>query len=183
MHSFDSQTPEQELLCAFEQSGNKELLGIVLERYTLILMGVCMKYLKDSNSAQDILQQVFIKAILTIEKQRIDNLGGWLYRVAKNECLDYLRKYKNHTDVDDLAYRLEQEELNLEDHLKKESDVQALKKAMESLKEEQRVCIELFYLKQKSYQEIVEMTKFDIKQVKSNIQNGKRNLKIKLESQ
>jgi len=70
-------------------------------------------------------------------------------------------------------------------HLNNESvldrDMEALKKCIGELKSEQKECITLFYLEEKCYQEIAEELNFDLKKVKSHIQNGKRNLKICME--
>ena len=52
-----------------------------------------------------------------------------------------------------------------------------LKDCLEKLSSEQKDCVEMFYYKEKSYQEISDITNFDIKKVKSYIQNGKRNLR------
>lgn len=175
--------PEKELIRLYGTDRNPEWLGIALERYTVILIGVCMKYLKDQEEAKDIVQQVFIKALHTLKQQQVDNLGGWLYRVAKNECLDHLRKQTYNSDIETAQYHLQAEDTDLTTYLQQDITITALHKAIGELKEDQKICIELFYLQQKSYQEISEITKFEIKQVKSNIQNGKRNLKIKLEEQ
>ena len=66
---------------------------------------------------------------------------------------------------------------------KREQEYVALEKAMAGLNEEQRICVELFYMKDKSYNEIADITGYSLNNVKSYIQNGKRNLKIKLETQ
>ena len=63
----------------------------------------------------------------------------------------------------------------------KEVQYTQLEKAIEELNEDQRKCIELFYLKEKSYNDIVDLTGYTMNEVKSFIQNGKRNLKIKLD--
>ena len=63
----------------------------------------------------------------------------------------------------------------------KEAQYTSLETAIEELYEDQRKCIELFYLKEKSYNDIVDITGYTMNEVKSFIQNGKRNLKIKLE--
>lgn len=174
---------EKELLRLYATDRNPEWLGIALERYTILLVGICMKYLKEQEEARDIVQQVFIKALHTLEKQQIDNLGGWLYRVAKNECLDYLRKLTYNRNIEEEQHYLQAEDTDLSAYLERDITIEALHKAIGELKQDQKICIELFYLQQKSYQEIAEITKFEIRQVKSNIQNGKRNLKIKLEEQ
>jgi RNA polymerase sigma-70 factor (ECF subfamily) len=63
----------------------------------------------------------------------------------------------------------------------KEQSLQLLEKGLENLDEEQRICLKMFYLEKKSYQEITEFTGYDLNKVKSYIQNGKRNLKIFME--
>lgn len=69
-----------------------------------------------------------------------------------------------------------------QEHLKeRENQIVMMEKAVETLNEEQKKCINLFYLKNKSYQEIVEMTGYTANEVKTYIQNGKRNLKLKME--
>jgi RNA polymerase sigma-70 factor (ECF subfamily) len=76
-------------------------------------------------------------------------------------------------------------ESSYELHLNNESvldrDLDALKKCIDLLKDEQKECIKLFYLEELCYQEIVDSTSFELKKVKSYIQNGKRNLKICME--
>ena len=62
-----------------------------------------------------------------------------------------------------------------------DQDLEALKKCIDQLKNEQKECIKLFYLEEKCYQEIAESTNYELKKVKSYIQNGKRNLKICME--
>jgi RNA polymerase sigma-70 factor (ECF subfamily) len=61
-----------------------------------------------------------------------------------------------------------------------EDTLQALESALGTLNDKQRTCIDLFYMQQKSYEEISTITGLDIKEVKSHLQNGKRNLKIKM---
>ncbi len=181
MTRSNDQISEQELLQRYRKDGNKEWLGKILSRYIVVLTGVCLKYVPYQDEAQDIVQQVFIKALKTLEIQDIDNLGGWLYKVAKNECLDSLRKNYRQIHIEIQDQKLKFEATDPDEQLEQEQTLTLLSAAINQLKEEQRVCINLFYLQNKSYQEISDCTKFDIKQVKSNIQNGKRNLKIILE--
>lgn len=173
---------DEELVSRFRGDGNNDWLGIVLERYTVLLFGVCMKYLKHEEQAKDAVQQVFLKALSEIPKYTIDNVGGWLYQVARNFCLSALRSKKNYTDEEQLQYIAQPEEVPLSLLLEKEKDIDRLKVALLDLKEDQRICVASFYLEKKSYGQIAELTGFSIKQVKSHIQNGKRNLKLKLES-
>lgn len=172
---------DEELLARFRADGNNDWLGILLERYTLLLFGVCMKYLKHEEQAKDCVQQVFLKALSEVPKYKIDNMGGWLYQVAKNMCLSLLRSKKDHSSEDQLQYLVQPEEIPLSALIEKERHIDKLKAELGNLKEDQRICIASFYLEKKSYHQIAEETGFDIKQVKSHIQNGKRNLRMKLE--
>ena len=172
---------DDELLRRYYADGNNDWLGIILERYTLLLFGVCMKYLKDEEPAKDMVQQVFLKALSEAAKYRIDNIGGWLYRVAKNQCLTVLRDKKTFTGEEPLKYLEQPEETSLHLHWQQVKDTDKLKRMLEELKEEQKRAIILFYLEKKTYAEIAGLTGWGINQVKSHIQNGKRNLKLKLE--
>ncbi len=173
---------DQELLEKFYARGDMELLGVLLERYTLVLFGVGMKYLKAEERAKDMVQQVFLKALSEIPKYRIDNIGGWLYRVAKNDCLSTLRQEQRLRELE-LPPDLVQPEAPDERELWHEDlSYSLMDQAIKSLKQEQRVCIVLFYYEKKSYQEISDHTGFDIKQVKSHIQNGKRNIRLMVEA-
>ena len=175
-HISDSQ-----LLDLYQSDHNKEWMGILLERYTLLLLGVCMKYLKDENEARDCVQQVFLKVLQEAGKYRIDYFKSWLYMVAKNYCLMRLRD-KGLKGVKELSEKHGAiEENNKQELLQNEKAYDLLEEALKELGEEQRQCVILFYLKKNSYTQISEKTGYSMMQVKSYIQNGKRNLKILLE--
>lgn len=168
------------LLERFYADCNNEWLGIILERYTYLLLGVCMKYLKNEEEAKDAVQQIFLKAITELGKYKIDYLKSWLYMVAKNHCLMKLRD--KHIIVSAEEQRgLTAQETDKQSLMDKEMALTYLEKALDELNAEQKTCVTLFYLQKRSYQEIAEQTGFSLLQVKSHIQNGKRNLKILVE--
>lgn len=173
---------DKELLQRFWQTQNNEWLGILLQRYTLLLLGVCMKYLKDETDARDCVQQIFLKVIQEAGKYRIDYFKSWLYMVAKNQCLTLLRDKKGKTSVelDDTNSHAADVDGLPEEGAQAVSD-EMLREALQELNEEQYKCVTLFYLKKKSYQEISENTGYPMLKVKSHIQNGKRNLKISIQ--
>jgi RNA polymerase sigma-70 factor (ECF subfamily) len=179
---FDHYT-DQELLDRYRNEQDNKWLEVLLPRYTLLVFGLCMKYLKNEADAKDAVQQVCIKVIAEIPKYKIDYFKSWLYMVAKNHCLMELRKKKpyikelTHNDIgaDELIERAE--------FLQKNHEIEMMHLAVAKLNDEQRICIQAFYLQKKSYQDIAEETKYSIGEVKSYIQNGKRNLKIIMEKQ
>ncbi len=173
---------DAELLDYYVADGNSEWLGILLERYTLLLLGVCMKYLKNEDEAKDAVQQIFLKVLYEAGKYRIDYFKSWLYMVAKNHCLMRLRgsQTKSTKELNERVHVVAPEEDNTE-LLNNEKTLILLEDAIKELGDEQQQCVTLFYLQRKSYSQIAEQTGYSLLGVKSYIQNGKRNLKSILE--
>lgn len=172
---------DTELLQRFYSDHDNEWLGILLQRYTLLLLGVCMKYLKNEEEAKDSVQQVFLKAIKELHKYKVDYFKSWIYMVAKNHCLMQLRdKGKYTAEINERVMSTPDETEDKNNHIEKENTLTHMAAALQQLNKEQQLCITLFYLEKKSYQEIADQTQFTMMQVKSHIQNGKRNLKLLL---
>ena len=166
---------DSELIAAYKENYESEIFGLIYERYGHLVMGTCMKYLKDEFEAEDLTSKIFEELGDKITKHPIDYFKGWLYRLTKNECLMYLRKqqtkFLNQIQIDLLS-----EETEIDKDI--EPKLVLLENTLLLLKTEQEQCLRLFYLENKSYQEVSEILKIDMNQVKSAIQNGKRNLKL-----
>ncbi len=148
----------------------------MLLRYTALLFGVAMKYLKDKTQAEDAVQQVFVKVLTHMPQEEIHNFKGWLYVLMRNHCLQQLRDKTWHTDEAVLA-QLSGVDVDTEEMVLHDNTLQQMEEAIALLNEEQRKTIVLFYLKKYSYEQIIAHTGYTFMQVKSFIQNGKRNLK------
>lgn len=178
---------DTELLSYYKESDDGAVIGELYTRYTHLVFGVCMKYLKNEVDAEDAVMQIFEKLMKDLRKHNIDNFKGWLYMVAKNYCLMQLRGDQSQLKKDkelkkDLPAVVETAHyLHLDGENEKERSLLRLEDAIRELNEEQRICIELFYLKQMCYKEVSDLSGFTMNQVKSYIQNGKRNLKIIME--
>ncbi len=177
-----------ELLQLYKLNGDAVIFGLLYKRHATMALGVANKYLQPEDDAKDAVMQVFEQLLQNINFHKIDNFKSWLYSVVKNFCLMKLRKEKNLTIVREEEGKnifsvVEKEQLLHQDEVKlKENNLTNLEMAIETLNEEQKKCIELFYLQQKSYAEVVEITGYTLNNVKSFIQNGKRNLKLKMQS-
>lgn len=174
-YSLYTTLSDEELLQRHLQSGDKEYLAVLLQRYTLMLLGVAMKYLKDRHLAEDAVQHIFLKSFTHLPKDEIQNFKGWLYIILRNHCLQQLR-HKTHHASEEYLQNISTQETH-EIALEKEATLTQMHEALHELNEEQQTSIRLFYLEKKSYQQIMEQTGFNFMQVKSFIQNGKRNLK------
>ena len=175
---------DQELLEQFYTDHDNEWLGILLQRYTLLLLGVCMKYLKNEEEAKDSVQQVFLKVIQELHKYKVEYFKSWLYMVAKNHCLMKLREKQGKftAEINERQMAQPDEETDRQALLQNDHALELMELALKELNPEQQQCVTLFYLQKKSYQQISDETGYSMLQVKSYIQNGKRNLKILIEN-
>ena len=173
---------DKELLNRFYSDHNNEWLGILLPRYTLLLFGVCMKYLKNEEDAKDCVQHIFLKAINELHKYKVEYFKSWIYMIAKNHCLMKLRdKGKYSVEITEKMAAKPDTAEDKNQLLEKDNTLSEMQTALTQLNHEQQLCITLFYLQKRAYTEIAAETGYSMMQVKSNIQNGKRNLKLLLE--
>lgn len=173
---------DQELLDRWYSDRNNEWLGTLLQRYTLLLLGVCMKYIKEEEEARDCVQQIFVKVITELAKYRVDYFKSWIYTIARNHCLMKLRdRHGRAAELSETMLAAWDDDPGATIHQKKEQLLQWMGESLEELGKEQKLCVILFYLDKRSYQEIASSTGFTLMQVKSYIQNGKRNLRLLME--
>lgn len=173
---------DQELLSRYYEGQKNEWLGILLQRYTLLLFGVCMKYMKDEEEARDCVQQIFVKVITELPRYRVEYFKAWIYTIARNYCLMRLRdSHGRGASLTDSMLAAWDDEEGKNRHWEKEQLLEWMGQALEELGKEQKLCVTLFYLEKRSYQEIATATGFTLMQVKSYIQNGKRNLRLSIE--
>lgn len=179
---------DNELIAVYKTTGDKSLVGELYKRYVHLVFGVCMKYFKDSDESKDAVMSIFEKIMVDLTKYEIGNFKSWLHTTSKNYCLMYFRSSKKNLfvrteEISDSNFVMESGyELHHNAETEKEATLTKLESAVKELKEGQRVCIEMFYLQQKCYQEVADLTGYSMNEVKSFIQNGKRNLKIMLET-
>lgn len=186
MSHLTEQYSDANLLDLYKKNKDTKWLGFLFERYALLVFGVCMKYLKQVNDAQDATQQVFEKAFSEIQKYEVVYFKSWIYSIAKNHCLMQLRG-KGHQPVllesfpEDMLERTDSQTSLIQNENWLEQQSAELKQALQEISHDQKICIELFYFQKLSYKEIEQKTGYSFQQVKSHIQNGKRNLRIILE--
>ncbi|TRX70850.1 RNA polymerase sigma factor [Carboxylicivirga sp. M1479] len=180
---------DNQLLNQFQETGNIDLLGVLFERYMHLVYGVCLKYLKNRDDAQDCVIEVYEKLGKELLSKQVDNFKPWLYVVSKNQCLMRLRSQQARLKQERAYKKNEQALMELNPFVHPDYNTwepeemdERLEDCLNKLREHQRACVELFYYKELCYQTISEQLNIDIKKVKSYIQNGKRNLKICIEA-
>ena len=173
---------ESEILIEYRNTGNLQLLGNLYENYMPLVYGLCLKYFKDEEKSRDAVMQIFEELIPKLRIHQVNNFKSWLYTLARNHCLMAIRSSsKNDFVMIDEHFMESESVLHLNKEEIPEDRLILMEECMKTLSEEQRISVNLFYLEQKCYKEVSDMTGFDLKKVKSFIQNGKRNLKICIE--
>ena len=174
---------DAELILLYKKTGELRVLSELYQRYMELVYGVSLKYLKDPESARDTVMQVFEELIPKLKKHDVENFKSWLHQVVKNHCLMQLRTPRNLRTVEINPDLVQSEEnVHLNGVLEKEENFAKLDYCLKTLSDDQRKIIQLFYLEGKCYNEIVEQTGIEWNQVRSLIQNGRRNLKKCMES-
>lgn len=180
--SIKNTKTDEQLIADYRQSGDPVCVEILFNRYCQLVFAVALKYLHHHEESKDAVIEIFAKLPADLKKYDIKEFSHWIYIVTKNYCYHLLKKQK---------FNLPEDAIEKSDHRvwsggsEDEVDfgkqlMDHLEESMTSLNEEQRLCINLFYLEEKSYEEVEQITGFNYNQVKSHIQNGKRNLKIYL---
>lgn len=178
-----SEMTDQELLAQYKLSGEVTWAGVLYSRYTSLVYGVCLKYLKNREEAKDAAMQLFEKLITTLKTHEVEYFKSWLYVTARNHCLMQLRSKKGKYTEEISPLLMETStESHLEEQDEMESNLSKLENCIEKLGYEQKACVTMFFLQQKCYKDITILTGYDLNKVKSFIQNGKRNLKTCMES-
>lgn len=183
--------PDSELVNQYKLDGDPEIVGELFKRYKHIVLGISLRYLKEKNSAEDAMMEVFEELIKSLQKADVRHFRAWIGTVTRNFLH---RKFRvetrtNFQSLDDISLNnsksfmefSQEQTLTIEKHEVEERE-KALLTAIEDLKSDQAKCVKLFFLEQCSYTEVCEKTGYSFKKVKSFIQNGKRNLKNKLDA-
>lgn len=174
---------DAELVDRYKKTKDQAVIGSLYNRYMDLVYGVCLKYFKQPENAQDSVMMIYEELITKLLKHEVENFKGWLYTLAKNHCLMRLRAGKKSRTVNfDVELVQSDDGSHLSGVLEKEENFQRMEDCMGQLQHDQRQTIELFYLQGKCYNEISEMTGMEWNKVRSHIQNGRRNLKNCMES-
>ncbi|WP_207492768.1 RNA polymerase sigma factor [Aridibaculum aurantiacum] len=167
-----------ELVKLYQKQHHQDILAQLFLRYHDLVYGTCIKYLADQEAAKDATMNIYNELLEKVKNHAIENFKSWLYVVTKNHCLMVLRQNKKMITVEFQSEYVQSEDFShLDSVLEKERRLQRLELCMEQLNAEQKHTVHLFYMEDKCYNEICDLTGLDWNKVRSLIQNGRRNLK------
>lgn len=160
------------------QKTDNRIIAELYKRYGHLVFGVCMKYLKHIQNSEDLTIELFADLPQKLKNHKILHFKSWLYTTTKNSCLMILRKKNGFNSNIDDQFEDKAEEENLSSKEILEIKLEALEIALKELNDKQATCIKAFYLEKRCYDEISKAENLTLNEVKSHIQNGKRNLKM-----
>jgi RNA polymerase sigma-70 factor (ECF subfamily) len=175
--------PDEALLEAYARTGDLQELADLYERYMELVYGLCIKYLKDPETAKDAVMGIFEVLVRDLHKKySVQYFGSWLYSVSRNYCLMQIRAAGKEKTVE-ISPEIMQSGDNphLNELEEGEEQLRKLEKCIEALPPDQKQTVLLFYRENKCYNEIEVITGYEWNRVRSHIQNARRNLKICME--
>jgi RNA polymerase sigma factor (sigma-70 family) len=169
---------DKQLVRLYQTTRDQTAFETLVRRYEPRLVRFCDRFLRNRALAEDISQAVFARLACGVDKYHGGNFAAWLFRIARNECLNVLARGRStETLTAEMENSLAQEEKQ-EPHPLAEILLQELPK----LPSEQRICLKLFHMDGYSYDEVAAYTNLPIRNVKSHIQNGRKALRKRIES-
>ncbi len=173
-----SQLDDMTLIRRYQKDNDVEALSHLFIRYKTMVYGVCLKYLKNSSEAEDATMELYQVLLRRIKNKNIDQFRTWFYVLVKNHCFEELRSHSRKREKQENADIVYSQNIYHPNSKGKEDELIRMHACLEKLKVDQRESVRLFYLEQKTYEEVGKLLNLEWKKVRSHIQNGRRNLKI-----
>ena len=161
---------DDELVCRYAD-GNNEAFDVLLKRHESKIYSYIYYIIKDRDKADDIFQETFVKAIMTIRQGRYTGNGkffSWISRIAHNLIIDSYCQEKIENNISnednslDIFNRKELSEGNIEDHIIQSQINSDIRRLVEALPDNQREVVKLRYYKNLSFKEIADVTNVSI---------------------
>jgi len=168
---------DKELVSQYKEHTDQKIIGELYNRYSRLVFGSCLKYLKDRQLAEDAVNDIFVQISKKLATHNVEYFKSWLYTVTRNHCIEILRKENRHRDKKTTSELMYTEAVFHPDDVEDTATLQALAQCIAALPANQQKCIQLFYYEKTSYQDIAASLQLNWNKVRSFIQNGRRNLK------
>jgi RNA polymerase sigma-70 factor (ECF subfamily) len=164
-------------------SGQKDLFRLLVRQYEKAVYGMGFSFFRNKEDTSDFTQEVFLKAYRSLPRfEGRSRFSTWLYKIAYNTAINEVNRRKEYhslaeEDVEKLAKTNDTPERIALRNAAKE----AIQAAIKELPERFRVCVDLFFFYDRSYQEIEAITGFPVNTIKSHVFRAKKILREKLE--
>lgn len=170
---------EKAIIKRYQETADIEILGQLYKTYSKLVFGVCMKFLKHPEDAEDATMEIFESCIRSLKRTNPAHFKSWLFIVSKNHCLQIIKKRvlkaKDSENILKELIDFSESDTLIEERLL------LIDECLKDLDDNQRIALVLHYHKRLSYKEIGQKMQWDENLTRSYIQNGKRNLRLMIQ--
>ena len=162
--------------------GQKDLFRLLIRRYERAVYGMGLSFFRNEEDASDFVQEVFLKAYRNLSRfEGRSRFSTWLYKIAYNSAINGVNRKKEYQSLaEEVTYSLVSDLETPENILLRKAAKQAVLEALKDLPERYRVCVDMFFFYDLSYQEIEVITGIPVNTIKSHVFRAKKILREKL---
>lgn len=159
------------------RSQDQELYTEIVKRYESKLLRYALSFVRDQHTAEDIIQNAFIKAFINLKGFNTNKkFSSWIYRIVHNESINEIRRNKKLIALEDVPAHLLKDNTNVEEAIDAKIQTEAVRSHIQQLPLSYRSVVALFYLEEKSYEEISDILRIPIGTVGTRLNRGKKML-------
>lgn len=174
-------TLSDEELVQLVRSSDQELYGEVVRRYQDKLMRYATNLIRDENKAADVIQEAFIKAFINLRGFNTKKkFSSWIYRIVHNEAINYIKKHKKEISLEanEWAEKIIDDKENVERNFDRKEVNKMLFVCLGQLPLRYREPLILYYLEEKTYEEISDVLRIAMGTVGTRINRGKKMMRV-----
>lgn len=158
------------------RNSDQDLYAIIVDRYQRKLVRYVNNLIKDENKAADVVQESFIKAFINLNSFNIEKkFSSWIYRITHNQAINLVKKYQKETPL------LEDWDFESNDDIEKDFEekeiIKKVEKCLKNIPLLYREPLSLYYIDEKSYEEISDILRIPMGTVATRINRAKKLMK------
>lgn len=162
--------------------GQKDLFRLLVRRYDRQIYAMGMGFLRNVEDARDFVQDVFLKVYRNLSSfEGRARFSTWLYKIAYNTALNAVNRRKEYRSLAEGQEEADARDEGPEEVLLRKAAKNAVIEGIKGLPERYRVCVDMFFFFERSYQEIEAITGFPVNTIKSHVFRAKKLLREALE--
>jgi RNA polymerase sigma-70 factor (ECF subfamily) len=173
---------DDQLIVSQVINGQKDLFRLLVRRYERAVYGMGLSFFRNTEDASDFVQEVFLKVYRSLSRfEGRSRFSTWLYKIAYNTAVNGVNRRKEYYSLaDEDADKLTNDCDTPERVLLRNAARDAIQAALKELPERFRICVDLFFFYDRSYQEIEAITGFPVNTIKSHVFRAKKLLRERL---
>lgn len=166
--------------------GKRDAQNSLYKRYASVMLGICMRYSKNRDEAEDILQESFIKVFLNIKGFRSEgSFEGWIKRIVVNTAISHIKKNLRQTFYEgssEFGFTLQEGESDADESGLMEFNIgqEKLLELIQSLPTGYKTVFNMYVIEQMTHQEIAEMLGISVNTSKTQLHKARKYLKLRI---